>query len=95
MLLYDLVTRLEYDGSVVHAELELGDSRFFIGEKKSIVVPEAGASIPISLHLYVPDVDAFVEHAVAAGAEIFMAVKDQFYGDRSGLPSLSTVTISI
>jgi len=42
-----------------------------------------GAS-PISLYLYMPDVDNVVEQAVAAGAKVLKPVQDQFYGDRSG-----------
>jgi PhnB protein len=39
---------------------------------------------PVSLMLYVDDVDAFTKKAVAAGAEVLRPVKNQFYGDRSG-----------
>lgn len=39
---------------------------------------------PVTLMLYVPDVDAFVERAAGAGATITMPVSDQFWGDRSG-----------
>jgi len=38
----------------------------------------------VVLHLNVPDVDAFVERAVAAGAKIVMPVQDMFWGDRYG-----------
>jgi PhnB protein len=38
----------------------------------------------VSLHLYVPDVDATVKAAVAAGARLLRPVEDKFYGDRSG-----------
>ena len=42
-----------------------------------------GAS-PVSLYLYIPDVDRIVERAVTAGAKVLKPVQDQFYGDRSG-----------
>ena len=42
-----------------------------------------GAS-PVSLYLYIPDVDRVVERAIAAGAKILKPVQDQFYGDRTG-----------
>jgi PhnB protein len=42
-----------------------------------------GAS-PVSLCLYIPDVDSVFDRAVAAGAKALRPVKDQFYGDRSG-----------
>jgi PhnB protein len=38
----------------------------------------------VSLHLYVPDVDAVVSKAVAAGATLLRPVEDKFYGDRMG-----------
>jgi PhnB protein len=41
-------------------------------------------SSPVSLYLYIPDVDRVVDRAVAAGAKIIKPVQDQFYGDRSG-----------
>jgi PhnB protein len=41
-------------------------------------------SSPVSILLYVKDVDSTVERAVAAGAKILKPVQDQFYGDRSG-----------
>lgn len=37
---------------------------------------------PVTMHLYVADVDAFVARAVAAGAKITMPVADMFWGDR-------------
>jgi PhnB protein len=39
---------------------------------------------PVMLYLYVKDVDAVVDQAVAAGAKLLHPVKDQFYGNRSG-----------
>jgi PhnB protein len=53
--------------------------------------PEQGAlsprklgGSPVMLHVYVEDVDAMVERAVAAGAKLIRPVADQFYGDRTG-----------
>jgi Uncharacterized protein conserved in bacteria len=39
---------------------------------------------PVTLHLYVEDVDAFVQSAVDAGAKVTMPVQDTFWGDRYG-----------
>ena len=39
---------------------------------------------PVSMHLYVEDVDASVERALAAGAKLIRPIADQFYGDRVG-----------
>ena len=46
--------------------------------------PETIDGSPVSLHLYVEDVDAVVAGAIAAGAALTRAVADQFYGDRVG-----------
>jgi PhnB protein len=46
--------------------------------------PRTLGGSPVLLHMYVEDVDAVVEQAVAAGAKVVRPVKDEFYGDRSG-----------
>jgi uncharacterized glyoxalase superfamily protein PhnB len=46
--------------------------------------PEALKGSPITIHLYVDDVDAFAARAVKAGAKITMPVEDMFWGDRYG-----------
>jgi PhnB protein len=75
------------DGRVGHAEIRLGDSLIMLSDE----FPEYGGKAPdtlggspVSLHLYVEDVDAFVKRAVDAGAKEVKPVMDQFYGDRSG-----------
>jgi len=77
------------DGKVGHAELQIGDSRIMIADENPKMgqghasADSIGAS-PVSLHLYIPDVDRVVERAVAAGAKLLKPVQNQFYGDRSG-----------
>ena len=46
--------------------------------------PQAYGGSPVSIMLYVQDVDTFVNRAVTAGAKLLRPVKNQFYGDRSG-----------
>jgi PhnB protein len=82
-----LVRMPEPDGRIGHAELRIGDSRVMLADE----FPEMGArgphaigGTPVTIHLYVEDVDAVVASAVAAGARIDRPVADQFYGDRSG-----------
>lgn len=74
-------------GKVMHAEIKIGDSPIMLADE----FPEMGArspqslgGSPVSLLLYVEDVDARFNQAIAAGATVQRAVKDQFYGDRSG-----------
>lgn len=77
--------RFEVGGRIPHAELMIGDSTIDItGEW-----PEGGrfsaetlGGSPISISVQVPDVDAFVEHAVAEGMKLVRAPNDQFYGHR-------------
>ncbi len=49
-----------------------------------IVSPRSLGGTPVSLLLYVEDVDAVFGRAVSNGAKVLRPVKDQFYGDRSG-----------
>ena len=77
------------DGKVGHAELQIGDSRIMLADENPSMgqghasAESIGAS-PVSLYLYIPNVDAVVERAVAAGAKVLRPVQDQFYGDRNG-----------
>ncbi len=75
------------DGKVGHAEIKIGDSMLMLGGENLEMgyrgVQSYGGS-PISIMLYVEDSDALFNQAVAAGAEVKQAMKDQFYGDRSG-----------
>jgi PhnB protein len=77
------------DGKVGHAELKIGDSRIMLADENPSLgaghssAASIGAS-PVSLYLYIADVDRVVERAVSAGAKILKPIEDQFYGDRSG-----------
>jgi len=74
-------------GKIGHAEVKLGDSRVMLADEHAEMVflgPQARGGTSVHLHVYVKDVDAMVERAVAAGARVLREVKDQFYGDRSG-----------
>jgi PhnB protein len=66
------------DGTIMHAEVRIGDSPVMMGEPAGGVQP-----IPAMLHLYVEDVDAAYRRALAAGATSVREPADQFYGDRS------------
>ena len=75
------------DGRVGHAEIRIGDSHLMLADEH----PEIGArspqhygGTPVSILLYVEDVDAIFAQAVAAGAKIDRPLADQPYGDRNG-----------
>jgi PhnB protein len=75
------------DGRVGHAELEIGDSVIMLGDE----YPEMGfrgpktiGGTPVTLNVYVDDVDRVFARALAEGATSVRPVENQFYGDRSG-----------
>ena len=82
------VMRLEAPGGKVgHAEIKIGDSHVMLADE----MPEMGhkgpqtlGGTPVSILIYVEDVDARYKQAVAAGAKPMRPVADQFYGDRAG-----------
>jgi PhnB protein len=80
--------RLNYpDGKVAHAELAIGEGYVMLSEEMSEMGfrgPLSFGGTPVSLLVYVKDVDAVFAKAIAAGAENKRPVADQFYGDRSG-----------
>ena len=74
-------------GKVGHAEIKIGDSAIMLADEH----PEMGArspqsigGSPVSLMLYIEDVDAVFARALGAGAKQLKPVEDKFYGDRSG-----------
>ena len=74
------------DGGVAHAEIQLGDSRIMLADqapKLDAYGPDHFNGSPITLHVYVPDVDATTKQATAAGATVNRPLADQFYGDRT------------
>ena len=75
------------DGTIAHAEIRIGDSTLMMSEENKEWGNNSPATLggsPMFLMIYVPDVDAAFKKAIAAGATEVRAVKDQFYGDRSG-----------
>ena len=75
------------DGKVGHAELRIGDSIIMLADENVAMGNRSAESIgasPVSLYVYLPDVDKTFEKALAGGAKVLKPVEDQFYGDRSG-----------
>jgi len=74
-------------GKIGHAEIRIGDSPVMLADESPEMNARSARTIggsPISLMVYVEDVDALVARAVAAGAKLVRPVANQFYGDRTG-----------
>ncbi|MFF3757179.1 VOC family protein [Streptomyces sp. NPDC002185] len=75
------------DGTIGHAELELGNSLIMLADEfpgMNFRSPKAVGGTPVTLHVYVEDVDAVFADALARGAKELSPVKNEFYGDRTG-----------
>ena len=74
-------------GTVGHAEIKIGDAIIMLADEFHGLnhrSPQALGGTPVSIMVYVPDVDTFVKRAVAAGAKVLTPVENKFYGDRAG-----------
>ena len=73
--------------SIMHAELMIGDSIIFLCDEFPNMDSKSPAALqgsPVTIHLYVEDVDAVFNQAVSEGGTISMPLKDMFWGDRFG-----------
>ncbi len=78
------------DGKIMHASLQIGDSRLMLGPeppesmKHPARAPQTLKAATSGLYLYVTDADALFAQALKAGAKVIMPLIDQFWGDRAG-----------
>ena len=75
------------DGRVGHAELQFGESVVMLSDafpEMGVVDPKRLGGSPVTLSVYVEDVDSTFADALAAGAKSLQPVEDKFYGDRAG-----------
>jgi PhnB protein len=75
------------DGTIGHAEIKIGDSPIMLADQQpemGYVSPATLGGTPVSIMIYVEDVDTIFNQAIAAGGESVKPLQDQFYGDRSG-----------
>jgi uncharacterized glyoxalase superfamily protein PhnB len=75
------------DGRLMHAQVRIGDSTLMLVDEMpewGALGPKALKGSPVTIHLYVTDVDATVAQAVKAGAKLTMPVAEMFWGDRYG-----------
>lgn len=76
------------DGRIGHAELQLGDSLIMLSDEWPDMGNQSPRSVggtPVTLSVYVEDVDEVFDRALKAGATVLRPVETQFYGDRMGL----------
>jgi PhnB protein len=74
-------------GKVGHAELQIGDGLVMLADEfpeMGVRSPRSVGGTPVTISVYVDDVDAVVERAVQAGAKSLRPIENQFYGDRTG-----------
>jgi len=79
--------RMDHGGKIGHAELKIGDSPIMLADEYPEMdyrSPKALGGTPVSLMIYVEDVDSVYNQAIDAGATEVKPLQDQFYGDRSG-----------
>lgn len=84
----ELYRLTEPGGKVGHAELELSGCRLMLADEYpdfGALAPPSVGGTPVSLHLYVDDVDRVAASAVEHGATLLRAVKLEFFGDRTGM----------
>jgi PhnB protein len=76
------------DGTIGHAELKIGDSHIMLADEHpgmGQLSPKTIGGTPVSLMIYVPDVDARFKAAIDGGGTQVRPLENQFYGDRSGM----------
>jgi PhnB protein len=83
----ELSRRSAQDGTVVHATLAIGDSLLFVHDESPHLAsraPQPDGSSSVVIYIYLVDVDAVIERAVAAGARVLLPATDVSWGDRVG-----------
>jgi PhnB protein len=90
-VVFDATERMRMPGdspdNIGHAELEIGPGLVMLADEfpdHGFVSPHSLGGTPVTVHVYVADVDAVFARALAAGATPTREIEDQFYGDRSG-----------
>jgi PhnB protein len=81
-------TMLGPDGRVMHAQIRIGDSAVMLVDENrqfGMLGPKSLNGSPVTIHLYVDDVDAVYQRAVDAGGKTMMPPADMFWGDRYGV----------
>jgi PhnB protein len=81
------IMRFETGGSIGHAEIAIGEARVFLSDEYpdfGVRGPKTIGGTPVTIHVYVEDIDAFAPRVVDAGAKVLRPVETHFHGDRGG-----------
>ncbi len=79
--------RMDHQGRIGHAEIKIGDSPVMLSDEypeMGYTGPKSLGGTPVSLMIYVEDVDTVYKRAIESGGIEVKPLQDQFYGDRSG-----------
>lgn len=75
------------NGQIAYAAIKIGNSPIMLADEfpeMNVKSPQSLGGSPVTIHLYVKDVDAFIANAINTGATELKPIQDQFFGDRSG-----------
>ncbi len=78
--------RMENNGRIAHAEMQIGDTRIMLADESpemNAYSPQKMGGSPVIIHLYIKNVDETVDRALSLGANLKRPAQDMFYGDRS------------
>ena len=78
--------RIGSPGGIGHAEVKIGGAIIMLADEypdMGFLSPQTIGGSPVTVYIYVEDVDAFAKRAIDAGIKVLRPVADQFYGDRS------------
>ncbi len=84
----ELARLADPDGKLMHAMLQIGDSVLMLNDEYidwNVLGPKTVGGSPVTIHLYVTDVDSAFAQALEAGATVKMPLSDMFWGDRYGV----------
>ena len=73
-------------GSIGHAEVRIGEAVIMLADEQPNMGPRSPQTLggsPVSIYIYVPDVEAFAHRAIECGAKVVNPMTTRFYGDRS------------
>jgi uncharacterized glyoxalase superfamily protein PhnB len=83
----EVTCMLTPDNKVMHACLKIGNSNLMLAEEmreRGCNAPDSSGGSPVTIHVYVDDVDTAFDQAVKAGAKVIMPLNNMFWGDRYG-----------